>query len=1005
MKREDGATVSNILESISEYRQRDPNAPMLFDDIHTKGITYAQLDDMSARVYGWLKAQGIGREDFVLINLPRGVLPVIAMVGIWKAGAAWALVEDTYAPERIAFIREDCGCRLEINADNWEDLMRAEPLQGFEPADDHDAAYAIYTSGTTGNPKGVLHERGNLERAIQSITLDGKNIFSDEERLAILSPLNFVATVIVILCGLHTFHSRSYIVSYGTIKNTTSLAKFFMVNRINVTFLTPSYVRMLGNRKTPFLKKLFVGSEPANNTYVDGVNLYNIYATSETGFAVGLFQIDRAYDACPVGRPQLPARIELLGEDGQAVPDGEIGELCCEDPFVRGYIHLPEASEKAFVNGMFHSGDLARRLPDGNYVIMGRRDDMIKINGNRIEPAEIEAAVKDVLKIDWAAAKGFEEKDRSYLCVYYTANVQVDADRMREALSQRLPGYMIPSYYIKIDEAPLKANGKLDRKALPAPKTEAYRADYAAPTNETEEKLCAAMAQVLKLERVGINDDFYVLGGDSLSAIQMISLCDLQGLSTSEVFRGRTPQRIAALFEQLRADDDGVSPDEKNAQAMLEPHPLTTEQRYMINYQFITPDSTMYNLYTVFRVDKDVLDLRLLAEAIDKAVHSHPALLTTLSFDENGDIVQRYTPECARELYVEKMTDWEFHHAMKDTLVQPFKIIGGTLYRCRLFETEKAGYVFFDVHHIVSDGTSMKVFMADVFKAFMGMPPEKDYYYYMLKRREEAVYTDFYEESRRYFERRYTGEGWALHPRVDFPHKGNEIGYTECALGIGQDEMTAAEQAWAVSRNEFFTTAAALAIAIYNNQPDVKISWIFNGRETAQAMSTVGLLFRDLPFVCHFNNHDTMRQVLATAHEQVEQAITYSVYPYVEINARQGVTSGEMTCVLYQQDIRDVRMEGFDIESIDVRQNQPAAENIMDIQILDGEEGLQLVIDFSMSRYRQLSIERFKHLYVRLVQAMVKHCDQPDITVAEVRRLLPDWNALNAIRGKILRRR
>ena len=167
-----------IIEKLEQYTRRKPDEAILYDDAHTKGITYAQLRDMSGRVYAFLKANGIGREDFVLLNLPRGVMPVIAMVGVWRAGAAWALVEDTYAPERISYIREDCGCRFELNAANWADVMRTEPLEGYEKPDDHDAAYAIYTSGTTGNPKGVLHEYGNLGRAIDSIRLDGEIPFN-----------------------------------------------------------------------------------------------------------------------------------------------------------------------------------------------------------------------------------------------------------------------------------------------------------------------------------------------------------------------------------------------------------------------------------------------------------------------------------------------------------------------------------------------------------------------------------------------------------------------------------------------------------------------------------------------------------------------------------------------------------------------------------------------------------------------------------------------------------
>ena len=188
--RERKKSMSTILEMLHNYTAENPNVPILFDDAHSKGITYTQFDEMTGKVCAWLREQGIGKEDFVLINLPRGVFPVIAMVGVWKAGAAWALVEDTYAPDRIDYIRRDCKCVAELNKDNWENVMHMKPFAGFVTADDHDAAYAIYTSGTTGNPKGVLHEYGNLERAIESIRLNGETPFYSKDRLALLAPMN-----------------------------------------------------------------------------------------------------------------------------------------------------------------------------------------------------------------------------------------------------------------------------------------------------------------------------------------------------------------------------------------------------------------------------------------------------------------------------------------------------------------------------------------------------------------------------------------------------------------------------------------------------------------------------------------------------------------------------------------------------------------------------------------------------------------------------------------------
>ena len=953
--------MSNILETLQHYTQKDPDAVILRDEAHAKGISYARLEDMSGRVYSWLKEKGIGREDFVLINLPRGVLPVIAMVGVWKAGAAWAMVEDTCAPERIAYIRKDTGCKAELTANNWDSVMKMAPLEGFEPADDHDAAYAIYTSGTTGNPKGVLHERGNLDRAIRSITDDGVCPFYDGEQLAMMSPLNFVASIIVILAALNVFRATNHILSYSTAKNTMKLGSYFLSNKITITFLTPSYVRMLGGRKTPYLRMMFVGSEPANNIYVEGLDIVNIYASSETGYAVGYFHIDKSYDICPIGRPQLPTKIVLLDEDGREVPDGETGELCCEDPFVRGYISLPEESAKAFRDGMFRTGDLARREADGRYVIIGRNSDMIKINGNRIEPAEVEAAIKQALGIDWAAVKGFETGGRSFLCAYYTANVKVDPDRMRQELSKSLPSYMIPAHYIKLDSVPLKPNGKMDRNALPAPEIKIAQGEYAAPANETEEKLCSGMAAVLGVSRVGIHDDFYEMGGDSLGSIQLVSECGLPGLSVSEVFRGRTPEKIAKLYAEMLERDGGVTPDERNDEAMKTEHPLTAEQLYMYNYQMFTPASTMYNLFTVMKMDKALVDPEHIAAAMGKAVRNHPALLTVFAYNDAGELVQRYSPEIFEEIRVEKTTEFEFNF-IKDMLVYPFKMVGGKLYRCRVFETEENCYVFFDVHHTLFDGTSLKVFMGSIGKAFAGMEPDKDYYYLTLQRREDDVNNPFYEESRQYFEELFEGEKWSSYPKTDHKSRENEMGEMLMPLLIDSEKLSAVEKEYGVTRNEFFITAMALSVALYNKTPNVKLSWIYNGREDSQTMSSVGLLFRDLPVGLKLREMKTLREVFAEVHEQVQKGIEHSCYPYVDLHNRVG--KEESAYLLYQQDIRDMKgLEGIDVEFVDVRQNQAASQTILDMEILDGKEGLILMMDYAASRYNEVSMRVFKDIF------------------------------------------
>ncbi len=1005
--------MKSFVEKFEENVKNNPNKPLFFDEMNTKGISYSKIDEVSSRVYSYLSSKGIGKEDFVLINLPRGVQPVMALVGVWKAGAAFTIVEDNYAPDRIEFIRKDCNCKAEINKENWNEILNMEPKAGYINADLHDAAFAIYTSGTTGNPKGVLHEYGNILRAVSSVKIsENEPLVKKGEHGALVAPLNFIASTIflmyVLYYGCELENAKLHIVSYATLKNPLALKRFMLEKTISLTFLTPSYVRMLGGQTGPFLKTMIIGSEPANNVFIKNVKLCNTYMMSESAFIVSMFKLDKSYETCPIGKPTLPGlNIKLLDEDGNEVENGEIGELCYDNPYFRGYMNLPEQTEKVLKNGIYHSGDLAKKDENGNLILLGRNNDMIKINGNRIEPAEIEAAVQAVLGVKWAGVKGFEETGSSYLCAYYTENIEVDLDKTRQELLKRLPYYMLPAYFIKIDEIPLKANGKFDRKALPAPEVKDFRNEYVEPQNEIEEKICNAFEKVLKLDRVGTNDDFYELGGDSLSAIELISILELPKLNSSEIFRGRTPEKIAKLYEEILQNDDGVSLEEKNEKAMQIAHYLTTEQLYMVDYQLYNPKSTMYNLFTMLKFDKEQFDINKLAEALNKAIKNHPALLTIFSFDDDGNIIQKYSPEIMEDITIEKISDFDFN-MVKDTLVLPFKIIGSKLFRARVFETEKAAYIFFDVHHTIFDGTSFKVLMGNVGKAYMDMPMEKDYYYLMLQQRENMINTPLYEESKKYFETKYDSDNdWTTKPKPDFESNNTEMGEYKCSLEISQEQMKRIEKSFKITRNEFFITVTSLAIAIYNNKPNVKMSWIYNGRDSLVTMSSVGLLFKDLPIAFKFKPDVTIREIYLDAHKQVQKAIEHSVYPYVDRNVPE--VSDDVAYLLYQRDIRDVgKMDGMEPETIDIRQNQAASQTNIDIQILDASEGLQIMIDYSASIYKDESIEKFKDIFIKVAHILLKYDSQKDVTIGQIIDEAKDKNntsIFNRIKGIFSRKK
>ena len=945
----------------------------LYDETVPKGISYEQLRIISGRVYAYLKSHNIGKEDFVLIKLPRGVQPIIATIGVWRAGAALVIVEDTLAPERIAYIYNDCNCKIAITSEVWEEINQYEPLDGYEETDPHDAAYAVYTSGTTGNPKGVLHEYGNLERLVKSANYQGEEMFLPGERFALAAPLNFVASLMVLSYGLYRGCGASHILSYSTVKNPVALMKYLLLKRITLFFLTPTYAKKFAGKTGPFLKKMAVGSEPANHLYLKGVTTLNMYAQSESGVVTCMFAIDKEYDVCPVGKPQFDMKYRIVDDDGNDVPDGEIGEFAFENPYVRGYINLPEETEKAFKDGYFYTADLVQILPDGNIVICGRKSDMIKINGNRIEPAEIEAALRSVLNVDWCAVRGFVSDEQSFICAYYTDDITVDANIVRAELQKRLPYYMIPAYFTKIDSIPVKSNGKMDRNALPKPEIQNVERTYKEPTNQIEAALCNAMQKVLQMDRIGIDDDFYEMGGDSLSSMEVLVESGLPGLDAGCIFRGRTPAKIAELYlEQIQNRDPG-SDDAQNEIAKLEPHKLTAEQLYMFDYQLYTPNSTMYNLFNLLRIENEGIDLDRMAKSIEMAIKNHSALGTIIQFNGDGDLVQQYDPRMPIKITVEKISAVEFEK-IKDTLVQPFKMINSPLFRCRLFETEDAAFLFFDVHHIIFDGTSFKVFINSVINAYMGAPMEKDYYYLVLQNREQMKLTDFYAESCKYFEEKYENVKWTVCPKIDALTHENKLGELSCEAKVLPGELALIEKKYMVTRNEFYIAVTLLAIAISTGANDVRISWIYNGRDDLVASSSVGLFYRDLPVALRLKNETNLRDIFSEVHEQVQNGIKYSCYPYNQIDSK--VVDEDDTCILYQSDLRDVGdFGGLSAEQMEIRQNKAASQAVLDIQILDGEEGLKYVFDYAASRYEKETMSAFQELFNRVVGAIADNAN------------------------------
>ena len=927
-------------------------------------FTYADVDCCSARVYSYLKEKGIGKEDFVMLCLSHDAAAIVAMIAVWKAGAAFTIVEKTRAPERIAFMREDCKCTLVIDDDLFSEMLESVPLPGYEKTDFHDACYAIYTSGSTGTPKGIIHEYGKLEQMIlasdatMSMCPD-----SDHTRFALVTPLDFAASVTEIVPRLYRKHCL-FISPMDTIKDTEAFERFFLENRITDTAMSASLLKTY-KHISPYLKTVLVTGEASNRLYLDNVRLINKYAMSESMFTVATYEIDRIYDVTPVGKKCLSgADILILDEDGKILQDGQIGEVCFKNEYFRGYLNMPEQTAKAIAGGVFHSGDMGFIDVSGNLVISGRKDDMIKINGNRIEPSEIEAAVKNILGIEIAIAKGFSDSERAYIVLYYLNSEarrlfdSIDMDGLRTELSKSLPYYMIPTYYVGLDELPLNTNGKLSKKELPEPDVSAMRAAYVSPVNATEKLLCEKMEKVLAISKISVNDDFFLLGGDSLHTISLITECDGFRLKSADIYRLRTPAKIAEYIGQLSGAFE-ESLEEQNRRAMQHEQSLLPEQINIIDQQFFRAKSDMWNIPILIKL-KPETNIDRFKGAVMRALSGHPSFGTKIRFTAEGIFKQYYDPECYFDIPVTEVSDAELNTVI-DKAIQPFELCNSPLYRAVFYKTESSNYLFMDIHHLICDGTSVTILMNDIRKCYDDensiLSPDHYYLYVQNfteshekhlsldeKQKYDTLYSKFSDLNKRC--------GRIRTDRHGVEYIAGDIGYDidiKKSPGIG---------------NPFFLTAAALAMAKYNEDDLAILMWTYNNRDSSDKSKMTGLLYCNMPIVLAIRNDSTPEELLADVQSQVDFCISNNNYPFTFMHNK---TFRTAPTVLYQiktasfDSLRGIIEEGrvlFDkIEYADVM-------FVLNILANPESDHLKTKYHYSASHYDRSSVERFHKLFM-----------------------------------------
>ncbi|HLP61297.1 MAG TPA: amino acid adenylation domain-containing protein, partial [Candidatus Deferrimicrobium sp.] len=531
-------------------------------------LTYLQLNEQSNRVAWLLVQKGVLADNIIGIKIERSIEMIIGMLGILKSGGAYLPIDPDYPQERVDYMLKDSNAKIMVG--NWHDCSEIHH-SSFIVHHSSQLAYVIYTSGSTGRPKGVMIEHRNVARLVKNSNYIQ---FSTGDRLLPTGAVAFdISTFEIWSPLLNGF--MLMLASKDVILNAGKLKEILVNHDITILHLIPQLFNQLAAGDIELFARLrcfLVGGDLVSSAYINALRkkynhlkILHMYGPTENTTFSTYFPVEKDYELnIPIGTPVANSTAYIIDKYGHLQPIGVMGELCVGgEGIARGYLNHPELTFERFIFfpnfPLYRTGDLARWLSDGNIEFLGRIDQQIKIRGFRVELGEIENRLANYPGVKETVVSVLAEEggDKS-LCAYIVSEREWDPAGLREFLLEKLPDYMIPSYFVRLEEMPLTPNGKVDRKALPKPGLIADES-YVAPRDEIEKKLVELWAEILgKTDRkaeIGIDDNFFQLGGHSLKATVLVSGIHRELnviIALGEIFKAPTIRKLGEYLKNTK---------------------------------------------------------------------------------------------------------------------------------------------------------------------------------------------------------------------------------------------------------------------------------------------------------------------------------------------------------------------------------------------------------------------------------------------------------------------
>jgi len=1076
-----------VHEHFAAQAARTPAARAL--SYEGSSLTYAELNLRANRLAAYLRRLGAGVETRVAVCMERSLEMVVALLGVLKAGAAYVPLDPDYSSERLSYMLADSQAAVLLAHKSvqarlagykgrllqWEseqDQIENESEQNPDVRMHLDnAAYVIYTSGSTGRPKGVVVTHGNVMRLMERT--QHWFGFNEQDVVTLFHSYAFDFSVWELWSALH-YGGELVVVPYWVSRSPEDFLKLLMQRGVTVLSQTPSAFYQLitaeesrRSQEAPLqqsndqqtqvgqaglqLRVVVLGGEALKyeelrgwlHRYPDKPVLINMYGITETTVhvtyrPVTFKNVEEAQGRSGIGTPIPDLKLYVLDEWMQPAPAGIKGELYVGGAGVaRGYLNRAELTAERFVPNpyaneagerLYRSGDQVSWRNDGSLDYHGRLDRQVKVRGFRIELGEIESALREQAGVKQAAVAIREEQGDRSLIAYVVIEPEKNLEEIRGGLRRRLPEYMVPVAWLKLEQLPLTVHGKLDHKSLPAPERQSAQTTYAAPRNEQEERLTQIWCAVLRLDRVGVEDNFFDLGGHSLLATQLVSrIRDTLKVEVSlrQIFEHPTIASLAATmgnpssenFAPLVQSHDNDAQPAGSKDSFFYPASFAQQRLWFIDQ--LEPGLSTYNVPAAVRIQGQ-LDADVLQKSFQEIANRHESLRTTF-MAEGGEPQQVIHAELKLQLpfsdlrsLPREQREIEARKRIEEDVRRPFDLVKGPLLRLELFQLDEHDYVLLmNVHHIVSDAWSLGVLMREfsaLYSAFSAGKPSPlpdlpiQYVDYTAWQR-EWLRGEVLEEQIRYWKRQLAGIS-ALELPADRPrppvltYRGTAKAVRISASLVNEVKELARRQGATL----YMTVLAVFQVLLYrySGQQDIAVGSPIAGRRRPEMEPLIGFFVNTLVLRADISGDMGFRQLLEQVRETTLEAYAHQDAPFerlVEIlQPERDLSRTPLFQVMFVlQNAPQATLELGSTKLSAFPFGTGAAKFDLTFILTENNSELQGALSYSSDLFDEDTIERMIERFQKLLGGIVadplrRLGELPLLTVEEQKQVIEQWN-------------